>query len=291
MEQASKTGVDLVLEGGGMRGIFTSGVLDVLMENGIYGFDTVWGVSAGAINAVSYLCRQIGRNMRDILAFRDDKRFMGLWSLATTGDIAGADFLYREVANEIDPMDLGAFAERRSRFVAVASDVVFGTPAYLEVEELPRDVDMVRASASLPVVSQTVEIAGGRYLDGGTTDSAPVEKAVAEGAERLVVVLTRDRTYEKRGAYDLQHLADRRYADYPYYLEALRTRAKRYNEQREHIWQLEREGTAVVVTPSAPVTVGSLSGSDGESLLGLYLDGRRQGLAALEGIRAMGAGE
>ena len=99
---APSTGVDLVLEGGGMRGIFTAGVLDVLMEQGVYGFDTVWGVSAGAINAASYLSRQQGRYMRETLAFRDDSRFMGFKSLATTGDIAGADFLYHKIQDEIE---------------------------------------------------------------------------------------------------------------------------------------------------------------------------------------------
>ena len=289
MGETDRTGVDLVLEGGGMRGVFTSGVLDVFQEAGVYGFDTVWGTSAGAINATSYLSRQIGRVIRESLAFRDDRRFMGLWSLATTGDITGADFLYHEIQDRIDPFDYEAFAGRRSRFVAVASDIVFGTPAYLEVEELPRDIDKVRASASLPVVSRIVEVDGGRYLDGGTTDSVAVERALAEGAGRLVVVLTRDRGYVKRGGYELQHLADRRYAEFPYYLEALRTRPERYNAQRERIWKLEREGTAVVIAPSEPVRVGSTSSTSGEDLLRLYLDGRAQATRALDAVRSVGA--
>lgn len=289
MEQAARTGVDLVLEGGGLRGVFTAGALDVLQEAGVYGFDTVWGTSAGAINAASYLSRQIGRAIRENLAFRDDRRFMSLWSLATTGNIAGADFLYHEIQDRIDPFDYDAFARRRSRFVAVASDVVFGTPAYLEVEELPRDIDKVRASASLPVLSQIVEVAGGRYLDGGTTDSVPVERALEQGARRLVVVLTRERAYVKHGAYELQRLADRRYAEFPYYLEALRTRSERYNAQRERIWELERQGTAVVIAPSGPVHVGSTGSASGEELLRLYLDGRAQATRALGAVRETGA--
>lgn len=125
---AERTGVDLVLEGGGMRGVFTAGVLDVMQEHGIYGFDTVWGVSAGAINAASFLSRQWGRYMRESLAFRDDRRFMSLWSFATTGNLAGADFMYHQVQDEIDPFDYEAFAKRRSRYMVVASNVVFGTP-------------------------------------------------------------------------------------------------------------------------------------------------------------------
>ena len=286
---APRTGVDLVLEGGGMRGMFTAGVLDVLQEHGVYGFDTVWGVSAGAINAASYLSRQIGRYMRESLAFRDDRRFMSLWSLATTGNIAGADFMYHAIQDDIDPFDYETFAKRRSRYMVVATDVVFGTPDYLEVRSLPEDIDKVRASASLPVLSRIVEVGERRLLDGGTADSVPVERALAEGVDKALVVLTQDRGYVKRGPYELQPLADRRYSDFPYYLEALRTRAERYNEQREHIWGLEREGKAVVIAPSEPVRVGSTSGADGEGLLRLYLDGRRQAAAALEAVRALGA--
>lgn len=288
---APRTGVDLVLEGGGMRGMFTAGVVDVLMEHGVYGFDSVWGVSAGAINAASFLSRQQGRYMRESLAFRDDRRFMSIWSFATTGNLAGAEFMYHQIQDEIDPFDYETFAARRSRYMVVASNVVFGTPEYLEVRSLPEDIDRVRSSASLPVVSQIVEVDGMRLLDGGTTDSVPIEKAMAEGAEKAVVVLTQHREYVKKGSYELQIIADRRYADFPYYTEALKTRAERYNEQREHIWQLESEGKVVVVCPSEPVTVGSTSGSDGEGLLRLYLDGRKQAETALEAMRSLGASD
>lgn len=286
---APRTGVDLVLEGGGMRGMFTAGVLDVLQEKGVYGFDTVWGVSAGAINAASYLSRQWGRYMRASLAFRDDKRFLSLVSLAKTGNMAGADFMYHQIQDEIDPFDYDVFRARRSRYMVVASDVVFGTPVYLEIKSLPEDIDKVRSSASLPVVSRIVDVDGMRLLDGGTADSVPVERALEDGADRAVVVLTQDRGYVKVASPEILALADRRYASFPYYLEALHTRPTRYNEQRERIWELERAGRIVVVAPSEPVTVGSTSASDGEGLLRLYLDGRRQAVAALEAIRGLGA--
>lgn len=286
---APYTGVDLVLEGGGMRGIFTAGVLDYMMEHDVFGFDNVWGVSAGAINAASFLSRQQGRYMRESLAFRDDRRFMSIWSFATTGNLAGADFMYHQIQDEIDPFDYETFNQRRSRYMVVASNIVFGSPEYLEIHSLPEDIDRVRSSASLPVVSQIVEVDGMRLLDGGTTDSVPIEKTLEEGAQKAVVVLTQHREYVKHGSYELQAVADRRYADFPYYLEALKTRPERYNEQREHIWQLEREGKAVVVCPSEPVTVGSTSGGDGEGLLRLYLDGRKQAAAALKTMKAFGA--
>lgn len=286
---APRTGVDLVLEGGGMRGIFTAGVIDVLLEAGIYGFDNVWGVSAGAINAASYLSRQQGRYMRESLAFRDDDRFMSFKSFAKTGNIAGAEFLYHEIQDVIDPFDYETFNNRRSRYMVVATNVVFGTPEYLEVRSLPEDIDCVRSSASLPVVSQIVEVDGMRLLDGGTADSVPIEKALEEGAEKAVVVLTQHRDYVKKGSYELQVIADRRYTNYPYYLEALKTRAERYNEQRQHIWQLESEGKVVVIAPSEPVSIGSTSGGDGEGLLRLYLDGRKQAHSVLDAIKNLGA--
>ena len=143
-------GTALVLEGGGFRGMFTAGILDVLMEHGIYGFSSVWGVSAGAINAASFRSRQIGRTMRIMLAFRDDRRFMSLSSLAKTGDLAGGEFLYEDVQNDLDPCDLETFNANPMPFFAVASDIVFGSAAYLPTNHFPEDVVNVRASASMP---------------------------------------------------------------------------------------------------------------------------------------------
>ena len=287
----------LVLEGGGFRGMFTAGVLDVLQEHGAYGFSGIWGVSAGAVNASNFRSRQPGRTMRDILAFRDDRRFMSLWSFATTGDMAGADFMYDEVQNRLDPCDVGTFNASETPMWAVVSDVTFGTPAYLPVRRYPEDIDRVRASASLPTVSRIVELDGHRYLDGGTTDSIPYAAALGlEGAPevagrpastRALVVLTQDRGFvrEQAGSGEQIALRSHRYDAYPYYLEALHTRAERYNEQRGRLWELEEAGTCLVIAPEEPVVVGS-STRDGESLLSLYVSGRRQALARLAEIEA-----
>ena len=285
----------LVLEGGGFRGMFTAGVLDVLPARDLPGFARVWGVSAGAINGSNFRSRQIGRTMRDILAFRDDRRFMSLWSFATTGDIAGADFMYGEVQDRLDPCDVDTFNSSETPFYAVVSDVTFGVPDYLPVRRFPEDLVKVRASASLPTVSRIVEIDGHRYLDGGTTDSIPYETAMGipgarevEGhvpAERALVVLTRDRAYERGAGSEAIALKSHRYDRYPYYLEALQTRGERYNAQRARLWELERAGRCLVIAPEEPVTVGS-STRDGESLLSLYIAGRRQAEARLAEIDA-----
>ena len=284
----------LVLEGGGFRGIFSAGVLDVMQEHGIYGFDSIWGVSAGAINAVSFKSRQIGRSMRIVLAFRDDKRFMSLWSWAKTGNITGAEFMYEEVQEQLDPCDNEAFNANPLRMYAVATDTMFGTAAYLPCESFPRDVVKVRASASLPMVSNRVKVDGHLYLDGGTADSIPY--AVALGldgaprvaghtpADRAVVVLTRERGYVKTNATEQMYL---RSHGYDYYTDALASRAERYNESRRQLFELEEQGRVLVLEPPRPVEVAN-TGSDGEKLLTLYLQGRRaatEKLGELEAFR------
>ena len=284
----------LVLEGGGFRGIFTAGALDVMQEHGIYGFGSVWGVSAGAINAASYKSKQIGRGMRIILAFRDDRRFMSLWSWATTGNIAGADFMYDEIQNRIDPCDNETFNSNPMRMYAVATDTVFGTAAYLPCEHFPEDVIKVRASASLPMVSNRVEINGHRYLDGGTADSIPYAVALGlEGtpkvkghapAQRAVVIATRERGYIKTPKTEQMYLRSHRYDGYDYYTDALISRADRYNESRRQMFELEEQGRVLIIEPPKPVEVGN-TGADGQKLLELYLQGRTAATQKLDQIR------
>lgn len=288
------TGCALVLEGGGYRGVFTAGVLDVLMEAGLYGFQSVWGTSAGALNAASFKSHQPGRTIRVMLAFRDDPRMMSFRSLATTGNFTGSEFLYHEVQQELDPCDDATFNANPMPMYCVASDVVFGRAAYLQAKRFPQDLPMVQASASLPLVSRMVEIGGHRYLDGGTTDSVPAEMAlgIAKGdrpagmvaASRALVVLTQHRSYVKGDGIEKVAIRSRRYDEYPYYLEALRTRADRYNAQRERLWKLEREGRIIILAPSKPVEV-STTEREGAPLLALYMDGRNQAKAHLDEIR------
>ncbi|OFK25006.1 patatin family protein [Olsenella sp. HMSC062G07] len=291
-------GVALVLEGGGFRGMFTAGVLDVLQERGLTGFSSVWGVSAGAINAASFKSRQLGRTMRIMLAYRDDRRFMSLWSWATTGNLAGGEFMYDEVQNQLDPSDDATFNANPLRMFAVASDVVFGSAAYLECSHFPDDIVKVRASASMPLVSQMVDIEGHRYLDGGTTDSIPYAAALGlDGAtpmpdcppaRRALVVLTQDRGYVKEGGNEVMALRSHRYDGYPFYLEALSSRAERYNASRRRLFDLERDprSPVLVLAPERPVEV-STNESNGGRLLDLYLRGRRQAERRLGDLAAL----
>ena len=293
MTRGKGGGTALVLEGGGYRGAFTAGVLDVLMEHDITGFGSLWGTSAGALNGANFLSRQIGRSIRIMLAFRDDRRLMSFHSLATTGNITGASFLYHTVQEELDPCNSEAFNASDMRMFACASDLVFGAPHYFEIRELPQDVEKIRASCSLPLISTHVEIDGHRYLDGGTTDSVPFAPALGhtkpeevsgyEPAKRALVVLTQHRDYQKGEQLERLARASRRYNEYPLYLEALSTRAKRYMAQRERIWELEREGTLLVLAPPRPVT-GATNEHEGWPLLDLYLQGRGEAEQHLEEI-------
>lgn len=275
----------LVLEGGGFRGVFSAGVLDVLLEERISQFSSVWGVSAGAINAISFKSGQLGRNIRIQLAFRDDRRFMSLFSLATTGNITGSEFLYDEIQNTIDPCDIEAFEHNPMRMFAVATDVTFGTPAYFEVKDLPDDIIKVRASASLPLLSQFVSIDGGLYLDGGTADSIPYEAALGlydaatpadyVPAKKALVVLTRDRNYIKTNKNELLSIKSHRYDAYPYYIDCLSSRYERYNACRERLFALEAEENSpvLVLAPEKPTEVNT-NEHRGDKLLDLYLQGR-----------------
>lgn len=281
MEAFEGKRVALVLEGGGLRGMFTAGVLDVLLERGVDDFSHIYGVSAGAINGSNFKAGQIGRLCRETLAFRDNPDFMSLTSLARTGNITGREFIYHDINTVIDPFDHAAFNADATPFTVVATDVTFGTAAYLDVERLPEQIGAIVASSSLPTLSQVVDYDGRRLLDGGTADSIPVERALADGAEHLVVVLTQARDYVKPLDYSLMAVARRRYADHPYFLEALASRGARYNAQRAHVFELEAAGVADVLAPSRPVDL-SLLENDGERLLSLYVDGRRMAVALLQ---------
>lgn len=284
-QKANNAGkVAMVLEGGSFRCQFTAGVLDVFMENGVE-VSACYGVSAGALSGLNYKSRQIGRANRVNLAFCNDSRYMGAKSFATSGSVVGYDFLLNDIQDRLDPFDNDAFEKNPMSLYAVATDVVFGTPAYLPVENAVLDVDALRATTSLPLMTQPVEMGDAIYLDGGVADSVPVEHALEDtGFDRAIVVLTQDRTY-KKGPYEFLAAAHARYAAYPYLLEALENRHERYNEQREHIWEYERQGRALVIAPPQPVEVGHIE-HDPAKLLALYIQGRQEGKRRLDEVRA-----
>ena len=277
----------LVLEGGSFRSQFTAGVIDVMLERGIE-VPACYGVSAGALIGLNYKSRQIGRANRVNLAFCNDRRYIGARSLTATGSLIGYDFMLNDVQDRLDPFDNEAFLANPMRLYATVTDILFGTAAYLEVRNAVLDIDIVRATTSLPLMTQPVELDGHLYLDGGVADSVPVEHVLEdEGYSRAIVVLTQHRSYVK-APYDLMAPARARYAEFPYLLEALETRHERYNEQRERIWAYEDAGRALVIAPPRPVEVGHVE-RDPAKLLDLYIQWRQEAARLLERIRAFAA--
>lgn len=259
-----KTG--LVLEGGGVRGIYTAGVLDVFMEHGIT-FDGVIGVSAGAIHGCSYLSGQKGRSIRYYKKYCNDPRFMSFKSWLKTGDIVGADFCYHELPDVLDPYDHEAFNKCNTPFYVTCSNVETGQAEYIQITDMKKQIDALRASASLPYFSRIVKIGNKKYLDGGCTDSIPVEAFQKLGYEKNVVVLTRDASYRKDP--ELPALPKLFYRRYKAFADALLNRHTSYNQTVERILELEKEGHIFVIRPAQPLNIGRME-KDPENVQRVY---------------------
>ena len=277
----------LVLEGGGVRGIYTAGVLDVFMEQGI-AFDGLIGVSAGAVHGCSCLSQQHGRSIRYYEKYCGDPRFMSFQSFLKTGDVVGVDFCYHELPDVLDPYDHEAFLRNETPFYAVCSNVETGRAEYLRLTDMRAQIDLLRASASLPYFSRIVPFGGKKYLDGGCTDSIPVDAMRNLGYARNVVVLTREDAYRKKAEKKLlTHLV---YRKYPAFAEALSRRHEVYNAQVERVRELERAGEVFVIRPETPLGVGRME-KDTARVRAAYERGRADALARLDALRAFLKGE
>ncbi len=278
-QKAAPTG--LVLEGGGMRGIYTAGVLDVFLEHGI-AFDGVLGVSAGAIHGCSYVSGQGGRSIRYYQKYCQDKRFMSFSNLLRRGEMVDTQFCYHEIPEKLDPYDFETFAASPTRFYAGCSNLKTGRPEYIRITDMKKQVDAVRASASLPFVSHIVQYEGMELLDGGCTDSIPIRGMLRMGYRKNVVVLTRDASYVKPPQYiGPGHIV---YCRYPRFMAALKRRPKTYNETIRLIRRLEQEGKAFVICPSRVMTI-SRTCRDPEEILRAYELGRGDAEARLAELR------
>lgn len=267
----------LVLEGGGVRGIYTAGVLDVLMEHGLT-FGGLIGVSAGAIHGCSYLSGQKGRSIRYYRQYVSDPRFMSIRSWLKTGDIVGAEFCYHTLPDELDVYDHEAFLRNPTPFYCVVTNVETGQAEHLRVTDMRKQIDVLRASASLPYFSRIVPWEGRKYLDGGCADSIPVEAAQRLGYARCVVVQTRDASYRK--SPEMTAMARLVYRKYPAFVRTLENRHVMYNAQAALVAQMEAEGSAFVIRPELPLTIGRLE-NDPEKVQRVYDQGRADAEKAL----------
>ncbi len=260
----------LVLEGGGMKGVYTAGVLDFFLDKEI-DFSRVYGVSAGACHMCSYLSKQRGRALDVSIDYLDSKKYCGVESLVTTGDIFNVATCYHLIPEYLHPYDYEAFGRYPGKAFSVATDIVNGRAEYFRIRDLKKDIVKIQASASMPLVSRNVKIDGGIYLDGGISDSIPLQKSVMDGNRKNVVVMTKEVGFVRKPSSHLA-LVKARYLKYPKVYELMANRHIHYNKQVEYIERLRQSGQVFVIRPKTASNVGRVE-KDIEKLKRLYQQG------------------
>ena len=243
----------LVLEGGGMRGLYTAGVLEYFMEQDLY-LPYVIGVSAGACMAASYLSRQKGRNKKVNLGYIEDKRYLSFRNFIKKRELFGMDFIFDEIPNQLVPFDMDTFKQNTEEFVIVTTDCETGDPVYFNREDQAADlVTLLRASSSLPFVASSVEYKSRHLLDGGISDPIPLKKAEQAGFEKNVIILTKPAGYFKRPSKMSSII---KYKKHPRINDLLKERYKHYNKTLEYVHRQEQLGNVFVMRPSVDLPVG-----------------------------------
>lgn len=274
--------IGMVLEGGGMRGVYTAGVLDFFMDKNFYP-DGVIGVSAGACHATSYLSKQRGRNFRVNTKYLNNKEYLSLTSLIKTGSLFGMEFMFHRIPEELEPYDYETFNRSNIEYIAVSTDMETGKPFYKVIKDAKHDIDYIQASSSLPLLSRPVEREGRKLLDGGVGDSIPISYMVNHGYDKNIVVLTQCADYRK-GKNNLLPIIRHNYKKYPKFVEALADRHIRYNKTLDELKQLEKEGKAFVIRPSNPVTISRVE-KNVEKLQALYEEGYNDALRQYQAMK------
>ncbi len=258
----------LILEGGGMRGFYTAGVLDFFIENNYY-FKDVLAVSAGSTHACSYLSGQKGRAFRINVDYVEDKRYGGMANWVKTGEFFNKEMHLNIIPNELDLYDYEAFKRCESNFYAVATNCITGKAEYLKINDMKTDIDAVWASCSLPLMARGQEFKGSFYMDGGVSDPIPVRKSVEMGNKKNVVVLTRQAGYKKEPDKMFKAIKMKYGKKYPHLVQTYAKRHEIYNETLRYIEKGEKDGTIFVIRPSVKPNVGRLE-KNKEKLEQLY---------------------
>ncbi len=271
----------LVLEGGGVRAVFQAAVLDVFIDEGLT-FDGVIGVSAGATQGASYISKQKGRSLKLYLTYAHDPRFMSLGNWLKHGDFVDADFAYHRIPEELLPYDFAAAAASSMAFYVVCTNLATATPEYFRINDMLADIDLVRASASLPYLSKTIEYEGKELLDGGVVESIPIYGALAQGFDKNVVVLTRHKEFRKSPEnYYLPYLF---YPRRKAFIKALHERHNMYNSTVAFLEKEAEAGRVFLIRPSVPLNISRLE-SDPKKIQEIYDLGLREGRACLPALR------
>ncbi|MBQ8796061.1 MAG: patatin family protein [Clostridia bacterium] len=273
----------LVLEGGAMRGMFSAGVMDVLMEQGIT-FDAAVGVSAGAVFGCNYKSKQIGRTIRYNMKYIKDPQYCSLRSLIKTGDMFGRDFCYNKIPNELDVFDNDTFKENPMEFFVVATDINTGKAVYKKIDSADEEGLMyMRASASMPLVSTPVEVQGKTLLDGGIASSIPLEFFINKGFDKNLVILTQAKGYIKK-KNSLIPLMKLKLKKFPKLVEAMANRHILYNNQVKYAEEMEQKGKALIIRPKEKLPIGRLE-KNPETLKAVYDLGREETIKNLDRIK------
>ena len=253
-----KKKVCLVLEGGAMRGMYTAGVIDTFLDNNI-NIDCIVGVSAGALFGANYFSNQKGRALRYNKKYCKDKRYISINSLLKTGNIINKDFAFYKITNELDLFDNDTFIKNNKDYYVVITNVETGKAEYVNIKNVVENLEVLRATSAMPLVSKMVDINGNKYLDGALADSIPVDFAKDMGYDKIIVVLTRPLNYRKEPFSKLATcFINLKYKKYPVLKEVIKNRYIKYNEQVEKFIDMENRGEIFVIRPSKKVDISRL---------------------------------
>ena len=272
----------IIFEGGGMRGAYTAGVIDALIENDME-FTSCYGVSSGACHATTYLSKQFGRARKIIVNYAHDKRYFSLRSLFKTGNMFGIEFIFKTLTHELEPYDFETARNNPAKFYVGVINVKTAESEYLLIRDPDGEYMKLAATMALPIISKKVKLNGKKYLDGGIVDSLPIKQAFAAGNKKVVLVLTQDATYRKK-INKILPLLWFWYLPYQKFVGKIATRHIRYNKALIDIAEAEKAGTAFVIRPKKPVNVGRLDFNP-EKIEALYQDGYRDGLELMPKLK------
>lgn len=272
----------LILEGGGMRGMYTSGVLDAFMENNLY-INNIYAVSAGCYNALSYLSKQKGRSFRVNTSYLNDKRYINVKRMITGKSAINTEFIFNDVFKELDVFDYDVFRKSVGEFYAVSTNCVTGEAHYALIKNLDDDVEYVKASAALPLFTKIVKVDDLKLIDGGISDSIPIMKAIEDGFVNNVIILTRPKGFILEDN-KLMKFMKIRYKKYPNLLKAMVGRKDVYNETLKKIEKLEEEGKVIVIRPKEELNIANLE-KDMDKIEKIYKMGYEDGKAYVSKIK------
>jgi rssA protein len=274
----------MCLEGGSLRGLFTAGVLDALLDNEVY-IEYVNGVSAGSMNGMNYISRQRGRSKRINLKYLHDKRYISYKNMFKSRQIFNFDFLFDDISNKYDIFDWESFNDKAKKYEVVATDVITGESKFFDKNNCSDIISAVKASASMPVMSKMIDVEGRKYLDGGISTSIAYKRAFDVGYSKAIVVLTREEGYRKKPVNKINESIYKRYfKPLPNLVEKLMTVPERYNKMQEEMEELAKEGKLLIIRPQNKVTVQRLEHSS-VKLEKLYNEGYEVGSKNIENIK------